>query len=54
MSKDPSMLFRLDGRIALVTGASSGLGVHFAGVLARRRHRGPGRAAELTRHATPA
>jgi NAD(P)-dependent dehydrogenase (short-subunit alcohol dehydrogenase family) len=26
--------FRLDGRIALVTGASSGLGAHFAGVLA--------------------
>lgn len=26
--------FRLDGRIALVTGASSGLGEHFAGVLA--------------------
>lgn len=26
--------FRLDGRIALVTGASSGLGVHFATVLA--------------------
>ncbi len=28
-------LFRLDGRAALVTGASSGLGRHFAGVLAR-------------------
>lgn len=27
-------LFRLDGRVALVTGASSGLGVHFAGALA--------------------
>lgn len=27
-------LFRLDGRRALVTGASSGLGLHFAGVLA--------------------
>lgn len=27
--------FRIDGRTALVTGASSGLGKHFAGVLAR-------------------
>ena len=27
-------LFRLDGRIALVTGASSGLGLHFANALA--------------------
>ncbi|MFC3609412.1 SDR family NAD(P)-dependent oxidoreductase [Stutzerimonas tarimensis] len=27
--------FRLDGRVALVTGASSGLGQHFAGTLAR-------------------
>ena len=27
-------LFRLDGRIALVTGASGGLGAHFATVLA--------------------
>ena len=26
--------FRLDGRVALVTGASSGLGAHFAAVLA--------------------
>ena len=26
--------FRLDGKVALVTGASSGLGAHFAGVLA--------------------
>lgn len=28
-------LFRLDGKLALVTGASSGLGLHFAGVLGR-------------------
>jgi NAD(P)-dependent dehydrogenase (short-subunit alcohol dehydrogenase family) len=28
-------IFRLDGEVALVTGASSGLGQHFAGVLAR-------------------
>ena len=27
--------FRLDGQLALVTGASSGLGQHFAGVLAQ-------------------
>lgn len=30
-----SDLFRLDGRVALVTGASGGLGAHFATVLAR-------------------
>ncbi|CAN5594861.1 MAG: SDR family NAD(P)-dependent oxidoreductase [Iamia sp.] len=30
---DPSMLFRLDGRTALVTGASAGLGERFARVL---------------------
>lgn len=30
---DPSNLFRLDGKVALVTGASSGLGVRFARVL---------------------
>lgn len=30
-----SGLFRLDGRCVLITGASSGLGRHFAGVLAR-------------------
>ncbi|MEJ2862139.1 SDR family NAD(P)-dependent oxidoreductase [Actinomycetospora flava] len=29
------MTFRLDGRVAVVTGASSGLGAHFAVVLAR-------------------
>ena len=27
-------MFRLDGKVAIVTGASSGLGVHFAGALA--------------------
>ncbi|WP_371480778.1 SDR family NAD(P)-dependent oxidoreductase [Kitasatospora sp. NBC_00315] len=31
---DPAALFRLDGQIALVTGASSGLGARFAQVLA--------------------
>jgi NAD(P)-dependent dehydrogenase (short-subunit alcohol dehydrogenase family) len=31
---DPEALFRLDGRVAIVTGASSGLGERFAGVLA--------------------
>ncbi len=31
----PLDAFRLDGRLALVTGASSGLGRHFAGTLAR-------------------
>lgn len=31
----PGALFRLEGELALVTGASSGLGLHFAGVLAR-------------------
>lgn len=32
---DPCTMFRLDGKLALVTGASSGLGLHFAGVLGR-------------------
>jgi NAD(P)-dependent dehydrogenase (short-subunit alcohol dehydrogenase family) len=32
---DPCAAFRLDGRVAVVTGASSGLGAFFAGVLAR-------------------
>jgi NAD(P)-dependent dehydrogenase (short-subunit alcohol dehydrogenase family) len=35
MNNDPLQLFRLDGRVALVTGASSGLGAHFAQLLAR-------------------
>jgi NAD(P)-dependent dehydrogenase (short-subunit alcohol dehydrogenase family) len=34
VAKDPLALFRLDSRVALVTGASSGLGARFAGVLA--------------------
>lgn len=32
-ARDPLSLFRLDGRVAIVTGASSGLGAHFARVL---------------------
>ena len=37
-------LFSLDGKVAVVTGASSGLGVAFAaGVRAGRRRRGPRR-----------
>ena len=33
VAADPAALFRLDGRVALVTGASSGLGARFARVL---------------------
>jgi NAD(P)-dependent dehydrogenase (short-subunit alcohol dehydrogenase family) len=54
---DPTAKFRLDGRCAIVTGASSGLGVRFARVLqaagahvviaARRRERLEALAAEL-------
>ncbi len=54
---DPLVLFRLDGRVAIVTGASSGLGDRFARVLhavgaqvvvtARRRDRLDALAAEL-------
>jgi len=32
--KDPARMFRLDGRVAVVTGASSGMGVTFAQTLA--------------------
>jgi len=32
--KDPARMFRLDGRVAVVTGASSGMGVTFARTLA--------------------
>jgi NAD(P)-dependent dehydrogenase (short-subunit alcohol dehydrogenase family) len=35
MSTDTTNIFRLDGEVALVTGASSGLGAHFAVTLAR-------------------
>lgn len=35
MKRDNGALFRLDGKVALVTGASSGLGAHFAKVLAQ-------------------
>src|SRR5439155_24883288 len=55
---DPLAAFRLDGRVAIVTGASSGLGARFARVLdaagarvvlaARRRERLQKLASELT------
>ena len=35
MNTDPLARFRLDGKLALVTGASSGLGAHFASLLAK-------------------
>lgn len=35
MNIDATNMFRLDGEVALVTGASSGLGAHFAATLAR-------------------
>lgn len=35
MTQETTSLFRLDGKVALVTGASSGLGRHFAKVLAQ-------------------
>lgn len=35
MTQDIHSLFRLDGKVALVTGASSGLGRHFAKVMAQ-------------------
>lgn len=34
MNKNPLQRFRLDGQLALVTGASSALGAHFAKLLA--------------------
>jgi NAD(P)-dependent dehydrogenase (short-subunit alcohol dehydrogenase family) len=35
MSRDPLQIFSVEGRVAVVTGASSGIGARFASVLAR-------------------
>ena len=61
--KSPEQRFRLDGRVAVVTGASSGMGVTFARalaaagarvVVAARRARAPARGgAEIERRAAP-
>lgn len=58
-SSAESNTFRLNGRVALVTGASSGIGLHLAGVLARagafvalaarRKHKVDDAATELSR-----
>ena len=63
MTDDPLAAFRLDGKVAIVTGASSGLGARFARVLdaagakvvlvARRRERLERLANELTNDALP-
>jgi NAD(P)-dependent dehydrogenase (short-subunit alcohol dehydrogenase family) len=63
MTTDPLAAFRLDGKVAIVTGASSGLGARFAKVLdaagahvalvARRRERLEALADELTNDALP-
>jgi NAD(P)-dependent dehydrogenase (short-subunit alcohol dehydrogenase family) len=63
MTPDPLAAFRLDGKVAIVTGASSGLGARFAKVLdsagasvvlvARRRERLEALAQELDNDALP-